>query len=200
MKKLSLQKTCAAVAAFLLILLTAGFTNAQQVKYHTKDDLNLLISGTSTLHDWDMKSAKGEVTAMFTQGTAGQLTTLNTLTVVIPADGLKSGHSGMDNNAYKALKTDKNPNITYVLTNAGITVADANNYTVKCLGKLTIAGATVDADVIATVKINADKSISVSGTKKISMKDFKMEPPTFLMGTIKTGNDIVLKFDLTIRK
>ncbi|MDE3145658.1 MAG: YceI family protein, partial [Bacteroidota bacterium] len=69
-----------------------------------------------------------------------------------------------------------------------------------CMGKLTIAGTTNNAEVIASYKLNADKSITVSGNKKISMKDFKMEPPTFMMGTIKTGNDIVLKFNLTLKK
>ncbi len=166
-----------------------------QVKYHAKDDLNLLVSGTSTLHDWDMKEAKGECNAVFTLNPAGAITGLTSLSLVVPAEGLKSEHSGMDKNAYKALKTSENPNISYSLTSA--TVADG---VIKCQGKLTIAGFTQNTDLVANYKINADKSITVTGKKNISMKDFKMEPPTFMMGTIKTGNDIVLKFDVSLRK
>jgi polyisoprenoid-binding protein YceI len=102
----------------------------------------------------------------------------------------------MDKNAYKALKTDKSATITFTQTSATVS-ADG---TVKSVGRLTIAGSTVITDIIAVTKVNADKSISVKGSKKISMKDFKIDPPTFMMGTIKTGNDITLKFDLTLRK
>jgi len=32
------------------------------------------------------------------------------------------------------------------------------------------------------------------------MKDFNVVPPSFMLGTIKTGNDITLKFDLNLSK
>jgi len=32
------------------------------------------------------------------------------------------------------------------------------------------------------------------------MKEYSMAPPTFMMGTIKTGNDVTLKFDLKLNK
>ena len=99
------------------------------------------------------------------------------------------------NNAYKALKTSTAPTISYKLTSATV-----SGNTIKCTGKLNIAGSIKDADVVATYRLNSDKSITVSGKKNISMKDFNMEPPSFMMGTIKTGNDIVLKFDVTLRK
>lgn len=182
------------IFTFLMMIVSA--TTMAQVKYSAKNDLNLVVSGTSTLHDWDMKASKGDCEAVFTVNASGHLTALTSLSFVTPAEGLKSEHTGMDKNAYKALKTSQNPNITYTLTSATI----SPDGTIKCMGKLTIAGTTNNADLIASYKLNADKSITVSGNKKISMKDFKMEPPTFMMGTIKTGNDVVLKFSLTLKK
>ena len=171
-----------------------------QVKFHAKDDLNLLVSGTSTLHEWDMKAAKGEVNAVFTFDAKGQITGLSSLTFTAPAEGLKSEHSGMDKNAYKALKTSSNPNITFVLTSATVTPLDATSVTVKATGKLTIAGFTREIVLVTVCKVNADKSITVTGSQKISMTDYKVEPPTFMFGAVKTGNDITLKLSLTIRK
>jgi len=191
MKRFS--NTAVSMVISLLVLSTLSYG---QVKYHAKDDLNLLVSGTSTLHDWDMKEAKGECNAVFTLNPAGQITGLTSLSFVAPAEGLKSEHSGMDKNAYKALKTAANPNISYSLVSATVG-ADG---VIKCQGKLTIAGVTQNTELVANYKINVDKSITVMGKKNISMKDFKMEPPTFMMGTIKTGNDIVLKFDVSLRK
>ena len=199
MKVLQPQSVKTILFVFLLPL-AISLSIAQPCKYHTKDDLSLVVSGTSTLHDWKMKTSKGEVNATFTLSTNGQVTAFNFLSFSTPAESIKSEHTAMDKNAYKALKTDKNPSINYTLTTATITTIDAATYSVKGVGKLTIAGITKDAELVATCKVNADKSISVSGTKKISMKDFNIDPPSFMMGTIKTGNDIVLKFDLTINK
>lgn len=32
------------------------------------------------------------------------------------------------------------------------------------------------------------------------MKEFKVDPPSFMFGSVKTGKDIVVKFDLTLTK
>ena len=179
-----------------LILFVGAFA---QTKYTTKA-LSLTVSGTSTLHDWDMKSSTGTFEANFTLNAAGAITAVTGLNFSTKSESLKSGHEAMDKNAYKALKSDKNPNITFVSNTATITNLDATDFTVKSTGKLTIAGATLDVEIVATCKVNADKSITIMGSKKISMKEFSMAPPTFMMGTIKTGNDVTLKFDLKLNK
>ncbi len=116
----------------------------------------------------------------------------------VPAEALKSEHTSMDNNAYKALKANKFSTITYTLTSASATIEPGG--TIKCLGKLSIAGVTIDAPLNATGQVNADKTITVKGSKKISMKDFSIDPPSFMLGTVKTGNDVTVAFNLTLRK
>lgn len=170
-----------------------------QIRY-TGATADLLVSGTSTLHDWTMKSGKAECSAVFAFNSAGQISGINTLTFTTPATALKSEHSAMDNNAYKALKTNKDPAITYTLTSVNVTPAAGGAATVTCAGKLTIAGATREAQIVAVCKPNADNTISISGSEKISMKDFSIDPPTFMLGTIKTGNDITLAFNLTLKR
>ena len=171
-----------------------------QVKYTAKNNLSLVVSGTSTLHDWDMKSADGSFEANFTLNAAGAITAVNGLSFVTNPTALKSGKGAMDKNAYKALKVDKFNTITYQSNAATISNLDATTYLVKTNGKLTISGSTQNAEISATCKVNPDKTISVMGSKKISMKDFGVEPPSFMMGTIKTGNDVTLKFDLKLIK
>jgi polyisoprenoid-binding protein YceI len=180
-----------------LLLLRAMATSAQTT--YTGSNVNLVVSGTSTLHNWDMKSSSGECRAAFTiNGTS--ISALSALSFSTAATALKSEHSSMDNNAYKALKTQQNPAISYVMTSATVTPGQGGTYTVTCQGKLTIAGATRDQQLIATVKANADNTLAVSGTRTISMKDFNMQPPTFMMGAIKTGNEITLAFNLTLKR
>jgi polyisoprenoid-binding protein YceI len=186
------------IMALAILMLPAIYTSAQNT--YTSSTVDLTVSGTSTLHDWDMKSLKANCTATFTQNSAGHITGLTALSFSTPANALKSEHSSMDNNAYKALKSDKNPSITYTMTSATVTAGETGAVTVKCNGKLTIAGTEKDQEIVAVVKPNADNSLTVSGSRAISMKDFNMQPPTFMLGTIKTGNDVTLKFNLILRK
>ena len=185
---------------FILVTSLFLFIGAfAQVKFSAKKTLSLTLSGTSTLHDWDMKSNSGSFEANFVLN-GNTITTVNTLSFSTKAESLKSGHDAMDKNAYTALKSDKSPLITYTSNKSTITNLEASTYSVKSTGKLTIAGTTLDAEIDATCKVNADKSITVMGSKKISMKDFGMSAPTFMMGTVQTGNDVVLKFDMKLTK
>ena len=170
-----------------------------QVRY-SGSAVDLLISGTSTLHDWTMKSAKAECTAIFDFNAGGQISGLNSLIFSTPVNALKSEHTAMDNNAYKALKTDKDPLISYTLTSVTVTPGAGGASTVTCNGKLTIAGATREAQIVTVCKPGAGNTMTVTGSEKISMKDFNIDPPTFMFGTIKTGNDITLSFTLTLTK
>ena len=181
---------------FFLQFLILGVS--AQIRY-TSTSGDLQVSGTSTMHDWTMKSAKADCSASFDLNAAGQVDGLHALTFSTPANALKSEHGNMDKNAYKALKTDKAPQIIYVMTSVAINT-HATGTTVTCKGKLTIAGATRDEELIAVCKTNSDKTITVTGTKAISMQEYQIKPPTFMLGTVKTGNGIVLTFHLSLKK
>jgi len=176
----------------LLILLFAIPATAQT--NYTASGVNIKVSGTSNLHDWDVKSSTATVSATITVNPAGTITALSALSFTTPVYDLKSEHSGMDKNTYKALKKDANPTISFLLKTATVT-----GNTIKCRGVLTIAGKGVETDVLVSYKVNADKTITVTGTKTINMLDYGVEPPTALLGTIKTGKDVVLSFTITIK-
>jgi hypothetical protein len=53
---------------------------------------------------------------------------------------------------------------------------------------------------MATSRINPDNSITIKGSRKISMQQFNVDPPTFMMGAVKTGNDVTISFDITYTK
>jgi hypothetical protein len=181
----------------MLSFTTKGYLN--DLKYRSQA-LNIVISGTSTLHDWDMRSSKGTTDVNF-EIANDKLAGVSGLSFTMPAESLKSEHSMMDKNAYKALKTDDYKNISFVQTSATVSPIDANTYQLKLVGKLTIAGTTKVTDLVATAKYNAaDKSFTVSGTKKFKMSDYGVKPPTVMMGTIKTGDPLTVTFNTKIVK
>ena len=167
-----------------------------QTVYHSQA-FDLKLNGTSNLHDWEMKAVKGTSEVAFVVDAKGILTSLSKLSFSLPAKNLKSNHSGMDNNTYKALNAEKNPNISFVGTSATVTSKGGNNYQFNCLGKMSIAGTTKQTDLVATGKYNpADKSFTITGIKKMKMTDYNVKPPKALLGTIKTGDDISISYNI----
>jgi hypothetical protein len=180
----------------LLIVLSLPIALCAQTKYRSANT-TVTVSGTSTLHDWKETSSKSTANAVFMIAN-GKISDLSLLVFTLPVTSLKSEHKTMDNNTYKALKADKHPDITYTLSSATVTPVNATTFTIKSRGKLTIAGTARDTEVDATAKVNADNSISVSGSKKLRMTDYGVTPPKVMM--IKTGNDLTISYQLKFVK
>ena len=152
------------------------------------------------MHDWVMKTSSGDCSATLQVDGDGNLKDITAMSFSVASKALKSGKDGMDKNAYKALKSDKSPNISATLKSADVIMKDGKNYTIKAIINLTIAGKTVETALEAQAKKINDTSFSIKGEKKISMKDYDMQPPSFMLGAVKTGNDVVLNFDLVLNQ
>lgn len=150
------------------------------------------VQGTSTLHDWTMTSEKATVEADLTS-TDGTFT-LNSLTGTVPVESLKSGKDGMDENAWEALKSEDHPNITYTLTQP---LEFKAGESVKAQMDVTIAGNTQTLEVEGTV--NSDNSgVLIEGAHKMKMSDFDIEPPSFMFGSISTGDKVTIDYQLNL--
>ena len=61
-----------------------------------------------------------------------------------------------------------------------------------------MAGATRPIELQAKYKVLPSGELQVTVSKALKMTDFKMEPPTAMMGTIKVGDEVTVNFDATI--
>jgi hypothetical protein len=177
-----------------VILSTGAFS---QTRYRSQS-VDVVVKGTSNVHDWHIQSKQGQSEAVVVVAN-DKLTSLQKLSFSTPAKSLKSESNQMDKNTYKALKADANPTINFELVSANLTAVDASTYNVKGIGRLTIAGVTKQTDVNGTCKVNADKSLTITGTKTFKMTDYKVNPPTALFGTIKTGDEVIINYNLRIK-
>jgi hypothetical protein len=183
------------LAVIGLMISLAGFG---QLKFGAANAA-ISIKGTSTLHDWEMKSQAGKCDATLVMN-GDKLTGITALSFVLAAETLKSGTNGLDKNGYKALETKKYPSISFNLVSGTITAIDATTYQFKGTGNLTISGTTKLTDLVGTLKYNpADKSFTISGTKVMKMTEYKVTPPTVMFGAIKTGDQITINFNLKIK-
>lgn len=177
------------VLAFLVFGAAEGFS---QTKYQLAGEPLLKVEGGSTLHDWHMetKSAKGEGVFVIE---SGQFKSAQSLMVQFQAETLKSGTRGLDNNAYKALNTDKNKEIRFVLKEL---TGGGASYSAR--GDLTIAGVT--KSVSFPVKLSASgNKFTFEGSLDTKLTAFSITPPTALMGTVKTDDEVRLSFKTTFQ-
>lgn len=163
--------------------------NAQ--KSYTLDvKTNFSVLGTSTLHDWEMKSPSRTGTASFTV-TDSKITDINSIDITLPAESIKSEKKSMDKVAYETLKTDKFKNIKYVLKSA----EKVNETTWNLTGTYTIAG--ISKILKTQVKTTVTNGVvNLQGSNKITFTEFGMKSPTAMFGTIKTGENLTIKFNL----
>ena len=199
--KLYQRISISSMLAFLLVTV-ASFSlkgSLNDTKFYSSN-LDISIKGTSSLHDWEMKSNKGKCEVEFVLGANDKISGISDLKFNLDATTIKSEYTMMDNNTYKALKTKSNKNISFALVSGTVTQSDATSYLVKVIGNLTIAGKTQKIDLAGTAKQNADKSLTITGSKKLKMTDYGVDPPTAMFGTIKTGNDITISFTTKIVK
>jgi polyisoprenoid-binding protein YceI len=190
-------------AILLVAICITGFTNtlhAQSVyKLTDSKDINMKLSGTSTLHNWTMNAQNFSGEAQFGLKER-QISSLKALTFSLAVADLKSGESGLDKNAYKALKSDDYKSISYKLTSATVLPGKGNKFEIKTEGSLTIAGVTKTVIIYVYSVVNADETITCTGSEKLNMTDYQVKPPKFMLGAMKTGDAITLDFTLIYRK
>ena len=159
------------------------------------------IEGTSNVHDWKAEAAKidAQIEIDETGLTAPPAKLVRSVTLTIPVKELKSGKGGMDGNIQKALKADKNPDIVYKLTTIEALPSDNKDaFTLKASGTLSLAGAESPVTTDIAVTRLADGTLKATGTVPVKMTAFAVKPPTAMLGAIKCGDDVKVKFDLVV--
>ena len=169
---------------------------------------HLWVDGTSTLHKW------GSTTSSFilTTGTATMATatipdtaTLTTQIVgvfvlKIPVQTLKDpDEPALDGNLWNDLKYKQYPDIVFTLSACTATPdpSVAGRYEVVAQGTLSIAGKENPESLHAIVDVNGN-TVRITGTEDLLMTDFGIKPPTMFFGTIKTGDKITIRWDLSL--
>ena len=185
-----------AVSIFLL-----SFTVINNMtSYKISDDFTIKIKGTSNLHDWESNIEKMTGTASITYSENGDIR-IEECKVSIPVKSIKSTKGSiMDKKTWKALKENDHSTIDYRLTSFDNVIKSGKTFTAYAKGKLTIAGATNSIYMkVAGTELNSG-DVEISGSKKLKMTDYNIDPPTALMGTMTTGDEVEIEFRIVLKK
>lgn len=187
--------------ALTALFATAGIAKAQSVRLALGPESKLSVEGGSNLHDWRCQASSIDAQidadkAILQTAPAPEL--LKKVSVKVPVRNLKCGSGKMDGNLYKALKADASPEISYILGSFDVQPGAAESYTLKTVGTLTIAGTEKMVSMDVTTKRLSDGSLRADGELQLLMTDFGVKPPTALLGTLRTNNEVKVKFELLV--
>jgi polyisoprenoid-binding protein YceI len=190
MIKQKLSRYCMlAVISFIAIF--GNVLSAQSLKINPKT-FSMTIFGTTNVHDFQSKVTQASGELVINSSKQAQ-----SLVVEIPVKSIKSGEKLMDTKTYETFKADKNPNITFKLTDASSFQVNGNDISVIVTGNLTMGGATKKIAMKAAGKIIKPGVYQFKGSLPLKMTDFKMSPPTAMLGVMKVGDAVTLKYDVT---
>jgi polyisoprenoid-binding protein YceI len=183
----------------ILILITAAlfliqnqFCVAQLLKVKVN---KMTVQGSSTIHEWESQVTKAEWKGVINIENLS-LVDVGNLEVKIPVESIKSTKGKMmDSKTHNAFNYEKFPFILYSLSSVKINQASG---LIDAKGTLSMAGVSRPIDLQARYKILPGGEIQITVSRKFKMTDFKMEPPTAMMGTITVGDEVTVNFDITI--
>lgn len=189
------------ITAISLIIMILGVALSSpliaQKTYEVKSH-SIVVEGTSNLHDWtaSAEQANGSFKLNVDEG---KIASISAVELKVDANSLKSSKGNiMNSKIIDALKAKKNPYISFK-SNGGTVNEKSGTYKVTANGVLTIAGTSQNVSVDALGKVLPNGDIEFTGAKKLRMTDFKVDPPTAMLGTMTTGDEVTLTFKVVLK-
>jgi len=176
--------------SLIISLICSTNIQAQSLKLNPKT-FSMTISGTTNVHNFDSKVTQASGELVISDKKA------QSLVIEIPVKGIKSNEGLMDKKTYEAFSADKNPTITFHSTEINNLAVTDNDIAVTVTGNMTIAGVTRKVTLTATGKIIKPGVYEFKGTIPVKLTDYKMKPPTAMLGIMKVGDDVKLKYTVT---
>jgi len=197
-----MRTTFLTVSALMAATATAGAQSASAIRLRLDPASELTIEGTSTLHDFHCKTNKinayVDVDPAYTKDLTKVSRPIAAVKVNIVVKTLTCGNGQMDRNMYGTLKADENQLIKYTLSGYDILggTASPSSFVANTNGTLVVAGQERPiAMKISAERTNDGKAIA-QGEQTLRMSDFGIEPPSFMFGRLKVGDQIKVKFNL----
>lgn len=195
-KTFSIQKYGMLSTFFMALGLLLFTVNAQaQTSYKSIPGSQIKVFGTSNIHDWNMAASTFTCEGIL-KVKDGELQDISSFSFSLPVTNLKSKEDLMDTRAYKALKAAQFTKITFKLKSASVMPQQK----IKVTGDLTIGGVSNEVIIMSAYTMNSDETINFKGSKLVKMSDHQIKAPSFMMGALKTGNDVTIDILLKLKK
>lgn len=194
MKKTPFTRNSLLLAGLFLL---AGWTlTTTLVRYSLQPESTLWIEGTSSIHDWTCTVDRVTGSVEMETAATGLVSVLD-VEVTIPVEAIECNKGTMNKKTRKALNANTHPTIHYVFDEATVLPGeDEGSFELKTTGRLTLAGVERPVEMTVAGKRLDDGRFRFTGQTPLLMTDFNVKPPKAMLGTLKTGNRVVVHFDV----
>lgn len=186
---------------FALLVVFSATASAQYLEYTATDASKLWFDGTSTLHDFTCHANAIDATVVFSPDLLnGAPGATQQGTVTVPVEQITHENDGLTKNMYKVLEPEVWPHITFawnsIQVNGDEQADNDMNGTIR--GALTIKGETREVQFPVEIKgFDTADTLQVVGDYALYLSNFDIKRPSFFLGTLKVGDEINIKFDMT---
>jgi len=169
----------------------------------------LWLEGTSTVHDYESRTAL-PVLSLLRDAGAADPADVAALDRWLRAGGLRGLDLGvllatmhsqrgttLDKNLLKALKADQHPEITFHLIQVRIGDVSRDSIAVSADGVLSVAGRQRPITVAGRL-VRSEAGVWLDGSHGLRMSEYDVKPPTMMLGTLKVRDSVSVHFHLLL--
>ncbi len=188
------------IICITLALFIGGISVSAQEKFRiSPTKSSLMVKGTSSIHDWEMelKDMRGNAEFVIEQNKVKELKTSE---FICKVENLESDNSTMNKKAHKALRSEKYPEISFKSSSINFSDHSTGNFSGTITGAARIGGESKTLSIPFKGELTSDNYLNINGETKIKMSEFNIDPPTAMLGALKTGNQVTVEFQLSFYK
>lgn len=187
-------ETTRKISAIVFLVALYPLASAQNPVLIEKES-QVSIRGTSNLHDWQEAAEEFSIDMkLSTDGDSSPM--IDMVLFKCKAASITSDNSIMTNKTHNALNVEKHPEILFSSEKQSTLRVIDGKFSSTISGVLTINGITKQVAVPLDGHLAGGK-LHIKGETPVRMSDYEIKAPTALMGTLKTGNDVTVSFELS---
>jgi len=183
--------------AVILLIAVNQVVCSQQSVALLPNQSTITIKGTSNLHDWEENVGKFRVNLNL-KFSETEISGIDKVQVILESSSIVSDNNIMTNKTHDALNVEKYPQIDFKLVSVDKLSSENGRFSGTLVGDVTLAGVTKRISLAFSGQ-HAGNKISIKGSKELNMNDFKIKPPTAMMGALKTGEAVTITFQLNFQ-
>jgi polyisoprenoid-binding protein YceI len=190
----------------LMIALLAPLAAARwatPVPLTLQPESRIWVEGTSSVRSFkctavgvetSIDAASPDVATALAAGTHA----VRTVEVRVPAAKLDCNNGTMNGHLRKAIKAVEHPVIQFRLASYELAPKEGGS-AVTMTGTLSLGGAEKSVTVKADAVAGADGALRVTGSFPLRLTEYGLKPPSLMMGTMKVGDQVTVKYDLALK-
>lgn len=176
---------------------------APPVPLTLQPESKIWVEGTSSVRSFkctavgvesSIEAASADVATALAAGTHA----IRTVEVRVPAAKLDCKNGTMNGHMRKAIKAVEHPVIQFRLASYELAAKEGGS-AVTMTGTLSLGGTEKSVTMKADAVADANGALRVTGSFPLRLTEYGLKPPTLMLGTMKVGDQVTVKYDLALK-